>query len=117
MSEFSDLTVARYLERDREAAHAYHLDPQVHADVERLREFVEATERAMVEERVPRQVRERIINRIVLGDPEGQDAVYVTRREQMQAMAKVGMPPTADAWKRLLDPSAGPARPDEEPTP
>jgi hypothetical protein len=26
MSEFADLTVARYLEQDREAARAYHID-------------------------------------------------------------------------------------------
>ncbi|MER6075584.1 hypothetical protein ABT187_43805 [Streptomyces sp. NPDC001817] len=44
MSERADLTVARYLEQDREAARAYHLDPQVHADVERLRQFVGARE-------------------------------------------------------------------------
>lgn len=117
MSEFADLTVARYMELDRETARAYHLDPQVHYDVERLRQFVDAAERAMVDERVPRQVRERVINRIVFGDAEGRDAVYVTRREQMQATAKLHMPPTADAWKRLLDPSAGPVRPGEEPTP
>lgn len=117
MSEFADLTVARYMELDRETARAYHLDPQVHYDVERLRQFVNATERAMLEERIPKQVRERIINRIVFGDAEGRDAVYVNRREQMQAMAKLQMPSTADAWKRLLNPSAGPVRPDEEPTP
>lgn len=116
MSEFSNLTVARYLEWDRETARAYHLNPQVHADIERLRQYVEATERAMIDERIPKQARERVINRVVFGGPEGPDAVYVSRREQMEEMAKVQMP-TADAWKRLLDPSAGPVRPDEEPTP
>jgi hypothetical protein len=34
----------------------------------------------------------------------------------MQAMAKMQMP-SAEAWKRLLEPDAGPVRPDEEPTP
>ena len=112
MSEFTDLAMARYMEQDRETAHAYHLDPQVHAEVERLRQFVDATERAMADERVSKQVRERIINRVVFGDPEGRDAVYVTRRERAQAMAKMQMPPTADAWKRLL----ASVCPGEEPT-
>ena len=116
MSEFVDLTVARYMERDRDTARAYHLDPQVHADVERLRQYVDATERAMADEGVPRQARERVINRIVFGEPEDRDAVYVTRREQMQAMAKMQMP-SAEAWKRLLEPDAGPVRPDEEGAP
>ena len=115
MSEFADLTVARYLEMDREAARAYHVDPQVHAEVERLRQFVDATERAMRDERVPVETARRVINRVVFGDPRGLEAVYVSQREQMEATAKTELP-TADAWKRLLDPSAGPVRPDEEPT-
>ncbi len=116
MSEFADLTVARYLELDREAARAYHHDPQVHAEVERLRQFVDATDRAMMIERIPAETRKRVINRIVFGEPGGLKAVYVSQREQMQAVAKMQPLPTADAWKRLLDPSAGPVRPDEEPT-
>jgi hypothetical protein len=113
MSDVADLAVARYLELDREAARAYHLDPQVHADVERLRQLVDVAERAMRDERVPVQMRQRVINRIVFGEPEGREAVWVTRRERVEATVKM---PTADAWKRLLDPSAGPVGPDEEPT-
>ncbi|MER6738228.1 hypothetical protein [Streptomyces puniciscabiei] len=115
MSEFADLAVARYLENDHETARAYHLDPQVHADVERMRQFVEAAERAMRDDRVPIVTARRVINRVVFGDPGGLEAVYVSRREQMQAAAKM-QPPTADAWRRLLDPDAGPVCPDEEPT-
>lgn len=114
MSEFTDDTLSRYLEKDPETARAYHLDSQVHADVERLRHLVEATERAMVDEGVPARVRERVVNRIVFGEPEGREAVYVSRREQMMAMAKLPLP--TDPWAGLPDPSAGPVRPDEEPT-
>lgn len=115
MSEFADFTVARYMELDHETARAYHLDPQVHAEIERLRQFVDATDRALMDERIPTEIRKRVINRIVFGEPDGLEAVWVSRREQMQAM--VQPPLTADAWKRLLNPSAGPVRPDEEPTP
>jgi len=62
------------------------------------------------------QVRERVINRVVFGTPEGRGAVYLSRREQMESMAKVQLPPMADAWKRLLSPDTGPVRLDEEPT-
>jgi len=115
MSDFSDLTVARYLESDQEAAHACHVDPQVHADVERLRQFVDATERAMADEGVPVQVRERVVNRIVFGEPAGREAVYVSRREQMLAVAQ--LPPLTDAWVGLPTPRARPVLLDEEPTP
>ena len=116
MSEFGDLTVARYMELDRDTARAYHVDPQVHADVERRRQFVDAAERAMRYERVPVTTAQRVINRIVFGEPAGLKAVYVSRRAQMEATAKLEMPTTTDAWRRLLDPNAGPVRPDEEPT-
>mgnify|MGYP001078730194 CR=1 FL=1 len=90
MSDFTDEILGRYLDRDAATRRAYHLDPRVHADVERLRQLVDAAERAMLDEGVVDKTRERVINRIVFGAPEG--SVYPTRWGDALALATLPMP-------------------------
>ena len=98
MSEFTDKTLSRYLDAFQ-TRRAYHLDPQVHADVERMRMLVDAAERAMADEGVPVQTQRRVINRVVFGDPEGLEPVHLQRLEQIRSLAERAMP-TADVWPR-----------------
>lgn len=114
MSEFTDGTLSRYLDQQPGMREALRNDPLQHAQAEWTRQTLAATERAMADEGTPDEVRRRVVNRIVWGEPEGRVDVHAQMDRQRQAMAK-GMMPSAETLAALLADGAGPVRPDEEP--
>jgi hypothetical protein len=114
MSEYTDDTIARHLAQQPGMRQALLEDPVQRAQTELMRRTLAAAERAMTDERVPDEVRRRVINRIVWGEPEGRIDVHAQMRDQVAAMYS-SMLPSPEALRALLD-GAGPARPDEEPT-
>ena len=115
MSEFTDATIGRYVGQDPEQRKAYALDPAAHMRIETIRQTLDAVERAMVDEGVAEEVRRRVINRVVWGEPEGYVDVHAQMDRQRRAMAE-SVALSAEALAELLADGAGPVRPDEEPT-
>lgn len=115
MSDFTDRTVSRYLEQDPERRKTYALDPQAHHEIELLRRTLDATERAMTDEGVTEDVRRRVVNRVVWGEPEGLVDVHAQFRAQV--LAAYDLPAQlVESWEAIAAAAAGPVRPDEEQT-
>ena len=118
MSEFTDAAIGRYVDQDPKRRKEYALDPAAHMRVELLRQTLDAVERAMTYEDVPEEVRRRVTNRVVWGDPEGVDdrhaRVRLDREELLGAYDLLLS--LAGPLGPIHDESAGPVRPDEEPT-
>jgi hypothetical protein len=115
MSENVDDTLGRFLDQQPGLREALLTDPAQKAQIESLRQALARVERALADEGLPVEVRRRVINRVVWGDPEGVDvhAKFLAIRKQLLA---ADLPPdVAKMWWEF--PSAGPVRPDEEPTP
>jgi hypothetical protein len=117
MSEFTDDALARYLNQQPGMREALHNDPVQHAQTEMVRQSLAAAERAMADEGIPEEVRRRVINRIVWGEPEGRVDMHAQMdRVRKQIADAYDLPPDLTrAWDAI--PSAGPVRPDEEGTP
>lgn len=113
MSDFTDRALGRYLDQQPGIRQALIEDPVQHAQTELMRRMLDATDRAMADEGVPEEVRRRVVNRVVWGEPEGFVDVHARIREQV--LAAYDLPPDlTEAWEAIH--SAGPVRPDEEPT-
>lgn len=80
MSEFTDDTISRYLAQQPGMREALLHDPMQHAQAEALRQTLSMVERALVDEGVPDDVRRRVINRVVWGEPEGLVDVHARMR-------------------------------------
>jgi hypothetical protein len=113
MSEFTDDTLGRYVAQQPGMREALLRDPVQHQQAERLRQTLDAFERAMADECVPDEARRRAINRVVWGEPEGHVDVWAQVREQVLAAYDLPIELT-DAWKAIHD-GAGPVRPDGDP--
>ncbi|WP_329215201.1 hypothetical protein OG352_06280 [Streptomyces sp. NBC_01485] len=114
MSEFTDGTLGRYLGQQPGMRQALLHDAAQHMQVEALRRTLDMVERALDDEGVPHNVRHRVINRVVWGEPEGY--VDVRARMQEQVLAAYNLPTElTDAWKAIHN-GAGPVRPGEEQT-
>lgn len=87
MSDYSDDALDRYLDQNAEVRRAYLNDPVQHAQVELQRQVLDAADRAMAREGVPESARNRVVNRIVWGDPEGLVDVHAQRMDQVRAAA------------------------------
>lgn len=98
MSEFTDDTLGRYLNQQPGMREALLHDPMQHAQAQSLRQTLAAVERAMTDEGMPDDVRRRVINRVVWGEPEGRVDVHAQMDRVRQQM------------------SSGPVRPDKGPT-
>jgi hypothetical protein len=115
MSEFTDDTLNRYLSQQPGMREALRNDPGQHMQAEALRRTLDMVERAMIDEGMPVEVRRRVVNRVIWGEPEG--FVDVRARVREQVLAAYDLPvELTDAWKAIHEESAGPVRPDEEPT-
>lgn len=115
MSESTDSIVNRYLARQPGMREALLTDPVQHMQVEALRQTLAMVERALIQEGVPDDVRRRVINRVVWGEPEGHVDVHAQMDQQRKAMAESTLP-SAETLAALLAENANPVRPDEEPT-
>jgi hypothetical protein len=82
MSDYSDDSLDRYLDGNAEAKRAYLEDPIQHAQIELQRQALDAADRAMASEGIPEDVRNRVVNRIVWGEPEGLVDVHAQRIDQ-----------------------------------
>lgn len=114
MSEFTDDTLARYLDQQPGMRRALLENPVQHAQTEQMRALLDVAEQAMATEGVPEAARRRVVNRIVWGEPEGRVDVYGQRRRQVVAMAGSLTPSVEELAASLAD-DAGPACPDEDP--
>jgi hypothetical protein len=117
MSEHTDDILNRYLGQQPGMREALLNDPVQKIQVESLRQALTMVERALADEGLPVDVSRRVVNRIVWGDPEGYVDVHAKVREVQQQVLDAYDLPTelTDAWK-AIHASAGPVRPDEEPT-
>ncbi|HEY9410779.1 MAG TPA: hypothetical protein VIP77_14460 [Jiangellaceae bacterium] len=93
MSDYSDDALDRYLAGTAEARRAYLQDPVQHAQVELQRQLLDAADRAMGAEGVLEETRQRVVNRIVWGDPEGVVDVHAQRLAAMVAAQDATAPP------------------------
>ncbi|MFL6096097.1 MAG: hypothetical protein ACJ71Y_11665 [Blastococcus sp.] len=93
MSDYSDDALDRYIAGNAEARSAYLQDPVQHAQVELQRRLLDAAERAMDAEGVPEEARQRVVNRIVWGDPEGVVDVHAQRLAAVVAAQDATAPP------------------------
>lgn len=115
MSEFINDTLGRYLDQQPGMRQALLTDPLQKAQAEALRQTLTMVERALTDEGVPDEVRHRVINRVVWGEPEGHVDVHARMDGVRRQMLAADLPPDlAKAWQDF--PSAGLVRPDEEPT-
>lgn len=108
MSNYSDDTLGRYLDQNPTMRQACLEDPVQHAQVESTRRTLDAADRAMADEGIPGEVRRRVVNRMVWGEPEGRVDVHARMREQ--AIAAYGLPASltdADAWAAVRDEAPG----------
>jgi hypothetical protein len=87
MSEFTDNALGRYLDQNPGQREAYALDPMAHHEIELMRRMLGAFERTMSDEGVSEEVRHRVVNCLVWGEPEGRVDVYARVHEQMIAAA------------------------------
>jgi hypothetical protein len=86
-----------------------------HAQIGALRQTLTMMERALADEGISAEVRRRVINRMVWGDPEGFVDVHARMASVRKQMLAADLPPDlARAWWEL--PSTSPVRPGEEPT-
>ncbi|NUS79166.1 MAG: hypothetical protein HOV70_23610 [Streptomyces sp.] len=115
MSEFVDDVVGGYVDAQPGMRAALSDDPVQQAQIESLRQALAMVERALVDEGVSEDVRRRVINRVVWGEPDGRVDVHAEMLGLRKQMLAADLPPeVARAWWEL--PSAGPPRPDGEPT-
>ncbi|HEY6114639.1 MAG TPA: hypothetical protein VI172_01660 [Candidatus Dormibacteraeota bacterium] len=116
MSETTDRVLGRYLDQQPGMREALLNDPVQHAQTELMRRTLDAVDRAMADEGVPDDVRRRVVNRVVWGEPEGLVDVHAQIDwARQQVAAAYDLPPDlTSAWEATH--GAGPVRPDEEPT-
>lgn len=95
MSDYSDDTLDRYLDGNPEARRAYLEDPFQHGQIELQRQVLDAADRAMASEGIPEDVRNRVVNRIVWGEPEGLVDVHA----QTTAQALVACAPPVGEYR------------------
>lgn len=131
MSEFVDDILGRYLDQQAGMRAALLNDPMQHMQAEALRQTLTMVERALIDEGVSEDVRRRVINRVVWGEPEGHVDVHARMRRERELLltsfdpsefARPDNPvftePAGDFSVRdELKPYAGPVRPDEETAP
>lgn len=110
MSQHTDDTLGRYLNQQPGMRDALLRDPMQKMQAEWMRRLLAATDRAMNDEDVPEEVRRRVVNRIVWGEPEGRVDVHAQLDQQRKAMAESVMP-SAETLAALLADGAGSVRP------
>lgn len=101
MSEHTDDTLSRYLDQQPGMRETLHNDPMQHYQAQHLRRTLAATDRAMADEDIPEEVRRRVINRIVWGEPEGRVDVHARMDQRRTAMALSALP-SAETLAALL---------------
>jgi len=110
MSEFIDDTLNRHIDQQPGMRRKLVEDPIQCAQTELLRRTLHAMERAMTDEGVAEEAQQRIVNRVVWGDPDGLRDAHAEMRNRVAELHRK-MPWTNPRF------GAGPVRPDEEPTP
>jgi hypothetical protein len=102
MSEFVDDTLGRYLNQQPGMREALLNDPVQNMQAEMLRRTLAMTESALIDEGVSEDVRRRVINRVIWGEPEGRiDAHAQMARVRKQMLAADLPPDLAKAWQDL----------------
>ena len=110
MSEFTADTLGRYLDQQPGMRRVLLTDPMQKAQVEALRRTLSMVERALADEGVPDDVRRRVINRVVWGEPEGHVDVHAQMASVREQMLAADLPPDlAKAWQDF--PGAATERP------
>lgn len=100
MSDFTDDLLGRYLDQQPGMRQALLEDPVQHAQTELMRRTLAAAERGMTDEGIPPEVRRRVVNRIVWGEPEG--LVDVRARVREQVIAAYDLPAEmVEGWKAV----------------
>lgn len=113
MSETVDRIINDQLNQRPGARNAYDHDPTMHNDIERARQMLAVAKVAMQREGIPYDSAERVLNEIVSAGLDGWERDKLSR-ERMLLLADM----TADFRDDPFgEDNAGPARPDEEPTP
>jgi hypothetical protein len=137
MSETVDRIINDQLNQRPGARHAYSHDPTMHNDIERARSMLAVMEGVMQREGIPYDSAERVLNEVVSAGLDGWEQDKRSR-ERMLLLADMDPSPLIERMRResesealremnraaldrvaetLTDiPSAGPVRPDEEPT-
>jgi hypothetical protein len=102
MGEFVGDALSRYLDRQPGMREALLHDPVQNMQAEMLRQTLTMVERALTDEGVPDEVRRRVINRVIWGEPEGRiDAHAQMARVRKQMLAADLPPDLAKAWQDL----------------
>jgi hypothetical protein len=115
MSEFVDDVLGRYLDQQPGMREALLNDPAQKVQIEALRQALTMVERALADEGLPDEVRRRVINRVIWGDPDGFVDVHAQFRAIRKQMLALDLPPDLARKWWSLD-TTGPVSPDEEPT-
>ncbi|MFF7881021.1 hypothetical protein ACH40F_07915 [Streptomyces sp. NPDC020794] len=101
MSESTDDLLGRYLDQQPGMRQALLEDPVQHAQAEMMRQLLNHAERAMADEGIPPEVRRRVVNRIVWGEPEGYVDVRARVREQVLAAAYDLPAELVEGWETI----------------
>lgn len=103
MSESTDRTLGRWLDQQPGMRQALLEDPVQHAQSELMRRTLDAADRAMADEDVPEEVRRRVVNRVVWGEPEGLVDVHAQMdRIRKEVLATFDLPlDLTEAWAAI----------------
>lgn len=92
-----DQVAARFLDSP-DAQRAYHYDPTYHHDIDLLRATLRAVDRAMREEDIPHDARQRVIRAVLHGTgPDEREAWQRVGDHEDRAALLAAAPPAAEA--------------------
>lgn len=109
MSEFTDDALGRYLDQQPGMREALLTDPVQKMQAEALRQTLSMVERALTDEGVPDDVRRRVINRVVWGEPEGFVDVHARMRRERELLlttfdpSEFGFPSDSGSFAALAE--------------
>lgn len=108
MSQHTDDVLSRYLDQQPGMRRALLEDPVQCAQTEVMRRMLVAMERAMADEGVNEEARQRVVNRVIWGEPDGLRDTHAEMRSRVAAFQRKH-PWANPSW------GAGPVRPGGEP--
>lgn len=83
MSYNIDRIIATHLKQRPGARHAYHHDPNMHHDIERMRQILAGVESAMRREGIPYRLAERVLNKVVSAGLDGWEQDKLRREREL----------------------------------
>lgn len=109
MSEFINETLGRYLAQQPGMRQALLTDPVQNMQAEALRQTLNMVERALADEGVPDDVRRRVVNRVVWGEPEGSVDVHARMHRERELLlttfdpSEFGFPSDSGSFAALAE--------------